>query len=99
VGRAPLLLLDTNLSENAPVDRDITDQLYGGEQELRLQQELVLGIGGLRALRALGIRPHVYHMNEGHSAFLGLEHIRNLRAEHELSFAEAHELARASLVF
>ena len=66
----PLYLLDTNLPRNRPEDRDITDQLYGGDREMRLRQEILLGIGGYRALEALGLEPTVYHMNEGHSAFL-----------------------------
>ena len=100
VGRIPLYLLDTNIDANPdPADRDITDQLYGGDTEMRLKQELVLGIGGYRALEALGREPTVYHMNEGHSAFLALEHIRRLMARHGLSFHEARVLAEASLVF
>jgi len=99
VGRVSLYLLDTNLPEN-PLDiQDVTDQLYGGDQETRIRQEIVLGIGGLRALRALGLEPVVYHMNEGHSAFLGLERVRMLMREHGLSFTEALEAARAGAVF
>ncbi len=100
VGRVSLYLLDTNIPLNShPDDRDITDQLYGGDREMRIRQEIVLGIGGYRALQALGFEPTVYHMNEGHSAFLALEHVARLMHEHELSFAEARELASASLVF
>lgn len=99
VGRVALYLLDTNVGENAPADRDITDQLYGGDLDMRLRQEIVLGIGGYRALRALGITPNVLHMNEGHSAFLAIEHIRHLVGARGLSFAEAREAASASLVF
>ncbi len=100
VGRVPLYLLDTNIGANAdPSDRDVTDQLYGGDTEMRLKQEMVLGIGGYRALEALGLEPTVYHMNEGHSAFLALEHIRRLMARSGLSFAEARVLAEVSLVF
>jgi starch phosphorylase len=99
VGRVPLFLLDTNLPENPPDLQDITDQLYGGDQENRIRQEIVLGIGGLRALRALGLDPVVCHMNEGHSAFLGLERIRVLVKEQGLSFAEALEATRAGGVF
>ena len=95
----PLFLLDTNLPENPPDLQDITDQLYGGDQENRIRQEIVLGIGGLRALRALGLDPAVCHMNEGHSAFLGLERIRVLVKEQGLSFAEALEATRAGGVF
>lgn len=100
VGRVPLYLLDTNISQNSrPQDRDITDQLYGGDQDLRIRQEILLGIGGYRALQALGVTPVVYHMNEGHSAFLALEHIRYLMVENGLSFAEAKEAAAAGCVF
>jgi starch phosphorylase len=99
VGRVPLFLLDTNLPENPPGLQDITDQLYGGDQENRIRQEIVLGIGGLRALRALGLDPVVCHMNEGHSAFLGLERIRVLMRGQSLSFAEALEATRAGGVF
>ena len=99
VGRVPLYLLDTNLPVNQPKDRDITDQLYGGDREMRLRQEILLGIGGYRALEALGLEPTVYHMNEGHSAFLSLEWTQRLREQHGLSFAEAREIASAGLVF
>jgi starch phosphorylase len=99
VGRVTLFLLDTNLPENPQDLQDITDQLYGGEQENRMRQEIVLGIGGLRALRAVGLDPVVCHMNEGHSAFLGLERIRVLVKEHRLVFAEALEAARAGGIF
>ncbi len=75
-GRAPVILLDTHLDENRPEDRQITDYLYGGDDEYRLKQEIVLGIGGVRLLRALGFRIGAYHMNEGHSALLGLELLR-----------------------
>ncbi len=100
VGRISLFLLDTNFPENARAeDRDITDQLYGGDNEMRLKQELLLGIGGLRALEALGLAPTVCHMNEGHSAFLALERIRRLMEKRNLSFDAARELASAGLVF
>ncbi|HEV2423677.1 MAG TPA: alpha-glucan family phosphorylase [Terriglobia bacterium] len=100
VGRVPLYLLDTNIAANPNAeDRVITDQLYGGDRETRIRQEIVLGIGGYRALRAVGLEPTVYHMNEGHSAFLALERIRQLMEGRSLSFAEARELASASLVF
>lgn len=99
VGRVPLYLLDTNLPANRPEDRDITDQLYGGDLEMRLKQEILLGIGGYRALEALGIAPTVCHMNEGHSAFLGLEWVRRLMEKRGLSFAEAREVASAGLIF
>src|SRR5271157_2496953 len=89
VGRVSLYLLDTNIPLNShPDDRHITDQLYGGDRELRIRQEIVLGIGGYRALQALGFHPTVYHMNEGHSAFLSLEHVAHLMHAYGLSFAE-----------
>ncbi|MGD0668397.1 MAG: alpha-glucan family phosphorylase [Bryobacteraceae bacterium] len=99
VGRVSLYLLDTNIAQNRPEDRDITDQLYGGGNEMRLKQEIILGIGGCRALEALGLEPTVYHMNEGHSAFLSLERVRRLMERDRLSFAEAREVACAGLVF
>ncbi|MEK7406828.1 MAG: alpha-glucan family phosphorylase [Acidobacteriota bacterium] len=100
VGRVPLYLLDTNIVSNSRAeDRDITDQLYGGDTEMRLKQEILLGIGGYRALLALGLEPAVYHMNEGHSAFLALERVRSLMEKHRLSFAEARALASSGLVF
>ncbi len=99
VGRVPLFLLDTNIPANSRADQDITDELYGGDLEMRIQQEIMLGIGGLRALEALGIRPTVCHMNEGHSAFLALERIRILMKEQGLSFAEAREAVSAGNVF
>jgi len=99
VGRIRLYLLDTNVPENSPEDRHITAQLYGGDQETRIRQEIVLGIGGVRMLRALGVEPKAFHMNEGHSAFLGLERIRMLMEERGLSFDEARETVLASNVF
>jgi glycogen phosphorylase len=100
VGRVPLFLLDTNFDRNSRTeDRDITDQLYGGNREMRIRQEIVLGIGGYRALKALGLLPSVFHMNEGHSAFLALEHVQTLMEKYAMSFAAARGLAAASLVF
>jgi starch phosphorylase len=99
VGRIPLYLLDTDCQFNNEEDRKITDRLYGGDIEKRIQQELVLGIGGLRALRAVGINPEVCHMNEGHSAFLALERIRQLMAEQGLSFAAARMQAASGNLF
>ena len=99
VGRVPLYLLDTNIPENPRELQDITDQLYGGDRETRIRQEIVLGMGGVRALFAMGIRPVVYHMNEGHSAFLALERIRAYMQEAGLSFPEALEGVRAGSVF
>ncbi|MDI7277896.1 MAG: alpha-glucan family phosphorylase, partial [Anaerolineae bacterium] len=99
VGRVPLFMLDTNVAANAPQDQGITGRLYGGDLDMRLRQEIVLGMGGLRALARLGIRPDVCHLNEGHSGFLLLERIRSLMAEHNHSFAEAREIVRAGTVF
>jgi len=99
VGRVPLYLLDTNIPDNSREDKDITDQLYGGDLEMRIQQEILLGIGGCRAMEKLGLAPTVFHMNEGHSAFLSLERTRRLMETRGLTFAEARELACAGLVF
>ncbi|HTF57039.1 MAG TPA: alpha-glucan family phosphorylase [Planctomycetota bacterium] len=99
VGRIPLYLLDSNVEGNPPDHRGVTAQLYGGDRETRLKQEIALGIGGVRALRALGIRPAAFHINEGHSAFLVLERMRQLVAEEKLSFDEAREAVWASNVF
>jgi len=100
IGRVPLYLLDTNIPENAnPEDRDITDRLYGGDQEYRIRQEIMVGIGGLHALEAMGVHPNVYHTNEGHSAFLVLERIRQLMSKYNLTFAEAYEITLAANVF
>ncbi len=99
VGRINLYLLDTNVLANNIEDRRITETLYGGDTEMRIRQEIVLGIGGMYALHALGIEPNIFHMNEGHSAFLALERIRQLMANEGLLFAEAKEAACASHVF
>ena len=99
VGRITLLLLDTNLPENSESDRHIAGNLYGGDNETRIQQEMVLGIGGVRALDATGLRPAVCHLNEGHSSFLTLERIRHLVQEHGLSFDLANQAAAAGNVF
>ena len=100
VGQVRLLLLDTNILENTlPENRDITDQLYGGDIHTRMRQEIVLGIGGMRALRAVGLRPSVYHINEGHSAFSAIERIRLLMKDHHLNFEEALAAARTNNVF
>ncbi len=99
VGRVPLFLLDSRMDANHPDDRSITDQLYGGDHEHRLKQEIALGIGGFRALRALGLEPEVCHMNEGHSAFLAIERIRVLVEEKGLSFEQAREAVMAGSVF
>jgi len=99
LGRVPLFLLDTHVAENTPADREITNQVYGGDGEMRLKQEIVLGIGGVRALKAMGIEPTVYHINEGHSAFLALERIADLHARHGLTWEEAREAVHASTIF
>jgi glycogen phosphorylase len=100
VGRVSLYLLDTNIPENQnPVHRDITSQLYGGDLHKRICQEIVLGIGGVRTIKALGLDPTVYHMNEGHSAFLAVERIQVLMHERSLNFAEALEASRSNNVF
>jgi starch phosphorylase len=89
VGRVPLYLLDTDMEGNSPQDRDLTSRLYGGDVRTRIRQELVLGVGGVKALRELGIKPGVYHLNEGHSAFAPLEVIRQRMADDGLTFDEA----------
>ena len=99
VGVIPLYLLDTNLPENSSQAREITSVLYGGDKNMRIRQEIVLGVGGVRALRALGISPNIYHLNEGHSWFLTLERIRQLMQEQHLSFQEASQFVWSTAVF
>jgi starch phosphorylase len=99
VGRVPLLLLDTNIPQNSPEDRVITARLYGGDHDMRVRQEMILGIGGIRALVAMGKKPAVCHMNEGHSAFCGLERIRILMEENNLDFSAAREAVIAGTCF
>jgi starch phosphorylase len=99
VGRVKLYLLDTNISDNRPEDRMITAYLYGGDLEMRICQEIMLGIGGLRALSAMGIEPTVCHMNEGHAAFMGLERILRLKNKVNISFEQALEATKAGNVF
>ena len=99
VGRVPLYLLDTNIAVNSESDRKITETLYGGNVETRIQQEIILGVGGIRTLHALGIKPMVCHMNEGHSAFLSLERMRYLIQNFALSFSEAKAIGFYSNVF
>jgi glycogen phosphorylase len=98
VGRVALYLLDTDLQENAPWDRELSARLYGGDRETRIQQEIVLGIGGVRALKALGIEPTTFHLNEGHAAFVVMQRIRDL-LERGSSFDEALEHIRQSTIF
>ena len=99
VGRVPLLLLDSNLKDNAPEDRPITGSLYGGDQEFRVRQEIMLGIGGTYALEAVGLPPTVCHMNEGHSAFLALERIGRVMRERGVGFQVASEANSAGNIF
>lgn len=99
VGKVKLYLLDTDIEENTPDDRAITHYLYGGDSENRLKQELILGIGGMRALIALGIKPDIYHSNEGHSAFIGFERMRHLIEDDHLTFEQSMEIIRASTLF
>ncbi len=98
VGRVNLFLMDTDVEQNSPWDRELTHRLYGGDHEMRIKQEIVLGIGGVRALRAMGIQPAVWHLNEGHSAFLVLERIREL-VDNGWSFEDAAAGVRATSVF
>jgi phosphorylase/glycogen(starch) synthase len=99
VGKVKLVLLDTDFDDNTPEDRTITHYLYGGDIENRLRQELILGIGGIRALAALDIKPDLFHSNEGHSAFISLERLRTLIEEYHLTFSQALEAVRASTLF
>src|SRR5262249_23129253 len=91
VGRVPLYLLDTNIQQNVETDRWVTGHLYGGDRETRIVQEMLLGIGGVRLLRELNITPSVYHLNEGHSAFLTIELSRELIQSQRKTFTEAME--------
>ena len=99
VGRVPLFLLDTNIAENLPEDRTITGPLYGGDSEFRVRQEIMLGIGGVHALEAMGLSPSVCHMNEGHSAFLAIERIGRLVRDRGATFTVATEACSAQNVF
>ncbi|MBA2437773.1 MAG: alpha-glucan family phosphorylase [Acidimicrobiia bacterium] len=99
VGRVRLYLLDADVEENDPGDRGVTDRLYGGDTEHRLRQEILLGVGGVRALEAVGEATQVFHTNEGHAGFLGLERIRTFVISQGLSFAEAVEATRAASIF
>src|SRR5213594_1207670 len=99
VGRVSVYLLDTDIPENSPEDRLITAELYGGDLEMRMRQEIMLGIGGVKALSALGIDAEVFHMNEGHSAFLALERIRLEVVEKKLDFYSALQVAAAANIF
>ncbi len=99
VGRISTYLLDSNVPENTPQDRQITARLYGGDQETRISQEILLGMGGARALRALGIQPNAWHMNEGHSVFMALQRIEDLVKEKGLKFHEALEAISINTIF
>ena len=99
IGRTKLYLLDTNLDENSTHARAVTSELYGGDKEMRIRQEIILGIGGVKFLKTLGIAPDIYHMNEGHSAFAVFERIQELKDENGLNFNEAVEFIRATSVF
>jgi starch phosphorylase len=99
VGVVPLYLLDTNIEPNSRYDQDITDQLYGGDKDLRMHQEIMLGIGGVKMLKALGLNVSTYHMNEGHAAFMTLERIRILMQEEQLSFEIAEQVVISSSIF
>ncbi|MBR8838930.1 MAG: alpha-glucan family phosphorylase [Stigonema ocellatum SAG 48.90 = DSM 106950] len=99
VGTVPLYMLDTNIEPNDPYDQDITDQLYGGDIDMRIHQEIMLGIGGVRMLKALGYKVTAYHMNEGHAAFSALERIRILIQEEGLSYIQAKQVVASSNIF
>ena len=99
VGRVGLYLLDTDIEENSSEDRGITSRLYGGDSEMRIKQEMFLGVGGIRLLEAMGMKPTIYHCNEGHAAFSGLERLRVYINRHNLDFDVALELVRASTLF
>ncbi|MBP1645066.1 MAG: glgP [Bacteroidetes bacterium] len=99
VGRVPLYLLDTDIEDNQPEDRTITHQLYGGNWENRLKQEILLGIGGVRMLKELELEPVIFHSNEGHSAFNSLERLRDYISNQKISYAQARELVRSSTLF
>lgn len=99
VGRISLYLLDTDFDENSWEDRSLTHQLYGGNNEHRLKQEILLGIGGVRALKAMGIKSDIYHCNEGHAAFMGMERLKDFILKDKLSFEEAMEVVRSNSLF
>ena len=99
VGTVPLYMLDTNIEPNKAYDHDITDQLYGGDIDMRIHQEIMLGIGGVQMLKALGYEVTAYHMNEGHAAFSALERIRTLIQEKGLSYREARQVVSSSNIF
>ena len=99
VGRVSLYLLDTDIDDNRWEDRSITHQLYGGDNENRLRQELLLGVGGMRALKAIGLEPDLFHLNEGHASFLGLERLRNFMKDKAMTYPQALEVVRSTQLF
>ncbi len=99
VGRVPLYLLDTDVEENSYDDKALTAKLYGGDNEHRLKQEMLLGLGGIRLIEALGLEPAIYHSNEGHSAFIGIERIRKIMEKYRLDYAAAKEIVRSTTLF
>jgi len=99
VGRVPLYLIDCDHEANSQADREITAQLYGGDRETRIRQEIVLGMGGVIALRSMGIHPTVYHINEGHAAFMALQRAHDLMVRDGISFAQACEVVKVSSLF
>src|SRR5207253_2871594 len=99
VGRRDLYLLDSDVDGNAPEDRELTSRLYGGDRRIRIRQELLLGVGGLRALKALGITPGVLHLNEGHCAFAVLEAVRSRMEEEGIGFDAAVSRVSREVVF
>ncbi len=99
VGRIPLYLMDCDIDENSEADRFVTHQLYGGDWDNRFKQELLLGVGGIRMLRALGFNPDIFHCNEGHAAFIGIERLRILVSERRFSFDQAVEIVRSTQLF
>ncbi|QHS58162.1 alpha-glucan family phosphorylase [Chitinophaga agri] len=99
IGKVPLYLIDTDVSKNTAADRQITSRLYPSDKELRLQQEIILGMGGIRLLTALGVTTDVYHCNEGHAGFMAIERIAQLILQHQLSLESAYEVVKASQLF
>ena len=99
VGCVSLILLDTNLQENPPFARELTRRLYPGETRIRLAQEVLLGVGGMRALKAMGVFPHVCHLNEGHCAFVGLERLAQLMEKYQMDVDTAIQVAARTAVF
>ena len=91
--------MDSDIDKNNPEDRDVTLRLYGGDQEMRIRQEMVLGMAGIRLLQALGLNPTIYHMNEGHSAFLTLQIMKDIIEEKRISFEVAKDIASSKTVF